>query len=396
MIKSCDFLIIGGGIIGLTVANELILRGFSNIAIIEKEDELGKHASGRNSGVLHAGIYYSPDSLKAKYCMQGNNLLTEFCKNNKLNLHKCGKVIVADSKEKLKGLEELKKRADKNGVEARFIDPKELWEIEPHAYTLEKAIYSPKTAVFDPLEILKALNKKIKTKEDCSISLNTAFISITNNSEVLTNHGKIKYKFLINAAGNYAEKIAHKFKIGLNYKSIPFLGTYTELSEQSSHLVNGNIYPVPDARNPFLGVHFTKGIDGKVYIGPTAIPVFGRESYSLFENLSSESLSFLYRDVLMLLKSAPFRSNAISEVKKYFGKYLYQECKKLIPDLKKEDILASNKAGIRAQLVDWDKKELVMDFVVEKKENSVHILNAVSPAFSSSMSFAKYVVDQVV
>lgn len=396
MTKSCDFLIIGGGIIGLTIANELNERGFSNIAIIEKESCVGKHASGRNSGVLHAGIYYTPDSLKAKYCVEGNRLMKQFCKKNAIKLNNCGKVIVADSKEKLPGLEELKRKADKNGVESRFIDQNELKKIEPHAYSYEKAIFSPNTSVFDPHEILTALNKKIAEQKNCKLLFNTSFISRMNNSEIMTNNGKIKFKYLINAAGNHAEKIAHKFNIGLKYKSIPFLGTYSRLSEERFHLVNGNIYPVPDPSNPFLGVHFTKGIDGEVTIGPTAIPVFGRESYSFFEDFTFESISFIYRDILMLFKSAPFRANALEEVKKYFGKYVFLECKKLIPELKKEDIQTSSKAGIRAQLVDWDKKELVMDFVVEKNENSIHILNAVSPAFSSSMSFAKYVVDQIV
>lgn len=395
MKKSCDFLIIGGGIIGLTVAKELIDRGHSNITIIEKEKTIGKHASGRNSGVLHAGIYYTPDSLKAKYCVDGNSLMKQLCSENNIDIKNCGKVIVADSKEKLDGLQKLKERADKNGVESRFIDKNELKEREPHAFTYEKAIYSPNTSVFDPHKILTALKNKIVRKNDCELLLNTEFVLVENEKEIKTNKGNIKYNFLINAAGNFAEKIAHKFNVGLKYKSIPFLGTYSKLSNDSSHLVNGNIYPVPDTRNPFLGVHFTKGVDGEVSIGPTAIPVFGRESYSFFEDLSFESISFLYRDLIMLFKSTPFRANALSEIKKYSGEYVYRECKKLIPEIKRKDIQTSNKAGIRAQLVDWDRKELVMDFVVEKKENSIHVLNAVSPAFSSSMSFAKYVADRI-
>ncbi|MGH7885870.1 MAG: L-2-hydroxyglutarate oxidase, partial [Thermodesulfobacteriota bacterium] len=380
MIKSCDYLIIGGGILGLTVANELINRGLTNIIIIEKENEIGKHASGRNSGVLHSGIYYSSESLKAKHCVEGNRLMKEFCIENNIKISNCGKVIVADSAEKLNGLKELKKRADKNGVKSKIISSQELKDIEPNAFTYKEAIYSPDTSVFNPIEILNALKEKFIKTKNCGLLLNTEFISNSEKFLASTTKGKINYNLLINAAGAYAEKIAHLYNLGLNYRSIPFLGTYKELSKKSTHLVNGNIYPVPDIRNPFLGVHLTKAVNGKVYIGPTAIPVFGRESYKFFQDLSIESFSFIYRDILMFLKSDPFRTNAISEIKKYLGKFVYLEAKKLIPDLKPHDVMKSEKAGIRAQLVDWDKKELVMDYVVENGKDSIHILNAVSPA----------------
>lgn len=396
MNKSVEFLIIGAGIVGLSIANELIERGHSGVLIIEKEDGIGKHASGRNSGVLHAGIYYTPDSLKARFCVEGNSLLKQFCKENLISINNCGKVIVADTEEKLKSLDELKKRADSNGVESEFITPEELREIEPHAFTLERAIYSPNTSVFNPVDILKALEEKLIKSGKCEISFNTRFISRKKDSVISTNRGEIKYCFLINAAGTFAEKIAHEFKLGSKYKSVPFLGTYLELSKERSWLVNGNVYPVPDIRNPFLGVHFTRGMDGKVTVGPTAIPVFGRESYTLFENLNLEAISFLYRDIVLLLKSAPFRANALTELKKYIGTYIYREAKRLIPALENKDLVKSKKSGIRAQLVDWDKKELVMDYLLEEGNNSIHVLNAVSPAFSSSMSFARFVVEKAV
>lgn len=392
---SCEYLIIGAGIIGLTVANELLERGASDIVIIEKEDGAGRHASGRNSGVLHAGIYYSPDSLKARFCVEGNKFLKQFCSENGVEINNCGKVIVADTEEKLEGLEELKRRADSNGVNSRFVTPGELREIEPYAYTLEKAIHSPGTSVFDPHLILEALLKKLSSGNRCRILFRTGFISREGGKTVNTDKGRISYEKLINCAGSHAEKIAHSFGLGSRYRSVPFLGTYLELKNDRSHLVNGNIYPVPDIRNPFLGVHFTRGMDGKVYIGPTAIPVFGRDSYSFFNDLSFESISFLYRDIMMLLKSAPFRSNAMTEVKKYLGTYVYREAKKLVPELRPGDLVKSGKSGIRAQLVDWKEKELVMDFVLEKEKSSIHVLNAVSPAFSSSMSFAGHVVDEL-
>lgn len=394
MKNSCEHLIIGAGIIGLTIANELLERGVSDIIVIEKEDAPGRHASGRNSGVLHAGIYYAPDSLKARFCVEGNRLMKEFCSENGVEINNCGKVIVADTKEKLDGLDELKRRADSNGVESKFVTPEQLWEIEPHAYTLEKAIHSPGTSVFDPHSILEALMKKLSGSKKCRLFFGTGYISRAGKKAVKTDNGIINYGNLINCAGSHAEKIAHSFGLGSRYRSVPFLGTYLELGKDKSHLVNGNIYPVPDIRNPFLGVHFTRGMDGKAYIGPTAIPVFGRESYRFIDDLSLESLSFLYRDIIMLFKSASFRSNAITEIKKYLGTYIYREAKKLVPELLPGDLVKSGKSGIRAQLVDWEKKELVMDFILEREENSIHVLNAVSPAFSSSMSFAKCVVDE--
>ena len=224
---------------------------------------------------------------------------------------------------------------------------------------------------------------------------NTIFVRSSENSIAITVNGKIKYKYLINAAGSYADKIAKQYGVGAKYKLIPFMGTYLELVEEKSSLINSNIYPVPDIQNPFLGIHFTKSINGKVYIGPNAFPVFGRENYSLFEGLSLESLDILLMDVQLFFSNSAFRSNAISEMKKYFTDYLFDEARKLVPSLKKEYIKPSTKKGIRPQLIDIKKRQLVMDFVVEKEANTIHVLNAISPAFTSSMAFAKYICDKI-
>ncbi len=393
MEKSCDFLVVGAGIVGLAITKELLQRGCKNILVLEKEESLGAHSSGRNSGVLHAGIYYAPDSLKAKYCIEGNRLMRDFCRENGVAISECGKVIVADSEEKLEGLLELQQRAKRNGVESYLVDEKELAEIEPHAVTFEKAIYSPATSVFDPLGVLEALYSEIKRTGKARVLFDTTFIGKKEDRVALTSRGDISYGKLINAAGLHADVVARHFGVGLRYRSIPFMGSYRELTEKSSHLVRGNIYPVPDARMPFLGVHFTRSTSGRVFIGPTAVPVLGRESYGFLEDLGLESFRFLYRNASMFMSDNGFRANAFSEAKKYLGRHFYSEAKKLVPALLPRNLTSSAKTGIRSQLVDWKEKKLVMDYVVFAEGDSLHVLNAISPAFTSSMSFAKHVAD---
>lgn len=393
MEKGCDFLVVGGGIMGLAAANELLGRGCENILIVEKEKSLGAHASGRNSGVLHAGVYYAPDSLKARYCVEGNRLMRDFCRKNGVAMEDRGKVIVADSEEKLGELAVLGERARRNGVEFRFIDEKELADIEPHAFTFGKAIYSPRTSVFDPLGVLEALRRRVERGGKARVLFDTAFVGRETGRVALTSRGKVRYRKLVNVAGAHADEVAREYGAGSEYRFVPFLGTYMELSEKSAHLVRSNIYPVPSPKTPFLGVHFTRGVDGRVFVGPTAVPVLGRESYGFFEDLGPEAFRFLYRNALMFLMDDGFRANAFSEAKKYLGAHFYSEARKLVPALRRSDLVSCSRAGIRAQLVDWKKKKLVNDYVVRRAEDSVHVLNSVSPAFTSSMSFARHVAD---
>ena len=224
---------------------------------------------------------------------------------------------------------------------------------------------------------------------------NTAFIERKDVRVALTSGGEVSYGKLINAAGLHADVVARHFEVGLRYRSIPFMGSYRELKDESSYLVRGNIYPVPDAKMPFLGVHFTRSTSGRVFIGPTAVPVLGRESYGFLEDLGLESFRFLYRNASMFISDSGFRANAFSEAKKYLGRHFYTEARKLVPGLLSRDLISSAKTGIRSQLVDWEEKKLVMDYVVCKEGDSLHVLNAISPAFTSSMSFAKYVADML-
>ena len=393
MADKAEILICGGGIIGLTLARELSSQGHKNIVILEKEKETGTHASGRNSGVLHAGIYYTKDSLKAKLCLKGNHLMKDYCRQKNIPVFETGKVIVAKNEGETKVLEELYQRALNNGAEVELIDDKRLKSIEPFARTFKLALFSPETAVIKPQTILDSIEKELTDSGKVRILKDLEFRGINNNGEAITSDGTMCFDLFVNAAGAFSDRIAHLFGTGQNYKILPFRGTYRKLKKEKKHLVNGNIYPVPDIRNPFLGVHFTKVADGTVYIGPTAIPALGRENYEFFKGVDKELFEILLREGVLFFTNAGFRKLAVSEPGKYFLRLFFEEVKDMINDLNIEDILPSDKAGIRPQLVDWHKKELVMDFAVLKHKNSIHILNAVSPAFTSSMAFAEFVAN---
>jgi len=391
--QECKFLIVGAGIIGLTVARELLLRGHSDLLIIEKEDAPGRHASGRNSGVLHAGIYYSSDSLKARFCIEGNQMMKEYCRTKGLLLVESGKVIVAPLKEQQEGLHELKRRSDRNGAVVRLINKTELTELEKHAFTFEDALYSPNTAVIDPLQILDAMQQEILDSGKAKILFNTSLIERKGDHEVQTSQGLMRYETLINAAGAYADQIAHKFDLAHDYKIQPFKGTYRLLKR--TDLVKGNIYSVPDLKNPFLGIHFCKNAQGQITLGPTAIPALSRENYGVFDHLEQETVSILYRDAILLVTNPAFRNAASVQIRKYSKRVVFREAKTMVPELTLDDLQPSAKVGIRAQLVHWPSRQLFMDFLIQKNAESLHVLNAVSPAFTSAMAFAKHVVDQL-
>ncbi len=393
---SADFLICGGGIIGLTIARELVKYNYDNIIVIEKEDDLGKHASGRNSGVLHAGIYYSSDSLKAKSCLSGNFLMRQYCKEKSLPILETGKVIVAKDDNDIRTLKELCYRAEKNGAKVELIDEKQLEEIEPNAKTCETALYSYHTAVVDPKKILESLYDDIISSGKVNIFFKTRFVGIIGSNTVLTNNVKIRFGTFINAAGSNSDRIAHAFGVGLNYKLIPFKGIYKKLKKEKSNIIRGCIYPTPDIRNPFLGVHFTKDMNDEVYLGPTAIPAFGRENYGILKGMDSEAFNIFIRDTILICSNPGFREVVFSEPKKYFFKYFCEDAEKLVKGLHPEDIVPSGKVGIRPQLVDWDKKELVMDFLIIKDGNCIHLLNTISPGFTSSMYFAEFLVKEYI
>jgi len=395
-VEQADILICGAGVVGLTIAKVLLERGVENVVILEKEHGLGQHASGRNSGVLHAGIYYPADSLKAKLCLQGNRLMKAYCKEKGLPLRESGKVVVAKHEGEVPVLGKLYETASTNGAKVEMMDQKQLREHEPYARTCQLALYVHDTAIVDPKAILDSLARDLRGTGKVRILMGTNFLGLKETRLARTNEGAIRFGTFINAAGAHSDTIAHRFGLARRFRLIPFKGTYKELRPEKSFLVRGNIYPVPDLRNPFLGVHFTRGIHDDVYIGPTAIPAFGRENYGFTDNLGHESLRILFNSGLMFLADKKFRSVALTEPRKYFSRCFFEDARGLVEGLCPNDLLACSKVGIRPQLVDWIKKELVMDFMILRDQESFHILNAISPAFTSSMAFAEYVADEFI
>jgi L-2-hydroxyglutarate oxidase LhgO len=387
-----DVLIVGAGIIGLTLARRLVMAGCDNVVLVEKEKAPGMHASGRNSGVLHAGIYYAPDSMKAKSCLNGNFLLRDYCRETGLPLRENGKVIVARSEEEIPVLEELERRARENGAKVEMIDEARLAEVEPNARTVGKALFSHYTACIDPAAVVDRLRSDLEAGGKTVIVTDCLFTGVRGSRTAVTSRGEFMFGKFVNAAGAYCDQVAHRFGVGRQFRLIPFKGIYRKLRKGLSHTVRGNIYPVPDIRNPFLGVHFSSDVHGEVYLGPTAIPAFGRENYGLLAGIDSEGPSIALSDAILFLRNPKFRRVALTEPWKFRKRSFFRDAALLVKTLSLRDIGPSEKVGIRAQLVDWGTKELVMDFQVIADGDAIHILNPISPAFTSSMDIAATIV----
>jgi L-2-hydroxyglutarate oxidase LhgO len=335
---NAEILIVGGGIIGLTIARELLLNGYENIIIIDKEKDLGKHASGRNSGVLHAGIYYAPQSLKANSCLSGNFLMQTYCREKGLPLLETGKVIVTRSEDEIPMLEELYERATANGAKVDMIDEHQLSEIEPNARTHHNAIFSHHTAVVDPKKVVLSLKTDLTASGKVKFLLDCAFLGIRGSSTAVTSSGEVEFSYFINAAGAHCDRVARAFDVGFNLRMIPFKGIYKKLKKSKSHLVRGNIYPVPDIRNPFLGIHFTRNVHGEVYLGPTAIPALGRENYGILQGIDAEGFNIIYRDAVLFFTNPKFRDVVLREPKKYLTPFFFNSAAELVKNLDPGDI----------------------------------------------------------
>lgn len=384
-----DVLIVGAGIIGLTIARRLVMGGCEHVVVIEKEAAPGMHASGRNSGVLHAGIYYSPDSLKARSCHRGNILMRAYCREKGLPLRENGKVIVARNEGEVAVLEELLRRAVANGANAEMIDEERLAGLEPNARTAGMALFSPDTACVDPVAVVESLRRDLEAGGKATLVTNCLFTGLRGSARAVTSRGEIAFRKFVNAAGAYCDRVAHRFGVGRQYRLIPFKGVYRKLRKGMSHAVRGNIYPVPDIRNPFLGVHLSSNVYGDVYLGPTAIPAFGRENYGILSGIDREGISIALSDAALFFRNPGFREVALREPRKYGRQAIYRDAARLVKQLSPADIEPSDKVGIRAQMVDWESLELVLDFLVIADGDAIHVLNPISPAFTSSMDIAE-------
>ena len=393
--KETDILIIGGGVIGVSIARELRERyPDTGITLIDKEPECGQHASGRNSGVLHAGFYYTPDSLKARFTRDGNRAFTDYCLTRKLSINQCGKLVVARNDRDFPGLDELIRRGKKNGVELKEVSAEEASELEPRVRTYQRALFSPTTSSVNPSEVMKALIVDAR-KDGIHIENSVAYCHF-DGKYVHTTKGQYCAQYIVNAAGLHADRIARDFGFSKHYRILPFKGLYL-YSDENVGSLQRHVYPVPDLRNPFLGIHFTVTVDRHAKIGPTALPAFWREQYDGLSGFNFNDLTEIVSLQLRLLlkSSSEFRHLAMEEIYRRSRSKMVALASGLLKGMELKNYTRWGKPGIRAQLLDLRTKELEMDFVLEGDCNSMHVLNAVSPGWTCAMPFSKYVCDRI-
>ena len=395
-----DIVIIGAGIVGLTIAYLISekQKGLS-ILILDKENKIGAHSSGRNSGVLHAGIYYKPNTLKANVSVKGAKLLKEWCLSESLPILSCGKVISPQSIELDPQLDMLLERGKQNGAKVEMIDSKEFYKLLPHGRTSSgRALWSPNTAVVKPYLVLNKLMKILidrGVKFQFNSILNEVFIKEKSFMILKKNElNKVFYGHLFNCAGVQADRIAKKFDLANGLTILPFKGIYWELKKDAPFKFETNLYPVPDLNVPFLGVHVTPSPDGIVNLGPTAIPAFGRENYRGFSNLEPiMSMEFLYLLLSQFFSNkGGFRRYAMEQSLQGLKPIFLDSARLLVPKLQSKHLKLSSKVGIRAQLFDKNEGKLLDDFYLEKGLDSTHILNAISPAFTASFALAEVII----
>ena len=396
MATKCDVLIIGGGIVGLATGIAILESKPSlKIIIAEKESRLALHASGRNSGVLHAGFYYSPDSLKAKFCRDGNKELRILANKYDIPVREVGKVVVVRNDYENSRLEALFERGIKNGVDLEILDASQLNTYEPLAITHERFLWSPTTAVSDPNAIIQAMRKEFELLGG-SIHFETKISLKEVNNEIIDASQQFDATQIINAAGAQADRISRAVGVGTDYAMLPFMGVYRATEEKNLPLQR-LVYPVPHPINPFLGVHFTLTIDHKVKIGPTAIPIAGREQYSLLSGWSGSDIAQSLKGMTSLMAGDSHDFGAIikTEWPKVIQQFLVKESLGLVPTASQVKKWHKKPPGIRAQLIHLPTGKLEQDFVLKSRLNSMHVLNAVSPGWTSALPFARFIIESI-
>ena len=397
MPNKCDVLIIGAGVVGLSTGIALLQsRPSLKVIIADKEKDIGLHASGRNSGVIHAGFYYSPDSLKARFCRDGNFELRKLAKKYGIPVKDVGKVVVARNEDEDSRLNTLFERGIANGVELEIHSQDKLRNFEPLAVTHNRFMWSPNTGISDSISIVKAMRDEFIALGG-EISFDSRVNLIESDGEVIDSSNQFTFKHVVNAAGAQADRISRSVGVGTEYAMLPFMGVYRATSEKNLSLQR-LVYPVPHPINPFLGVHFTLTIDGKVKIGPTAIPILGREQYSFTEGWSGSDIAQAIKGMKSLITGDSHDFGAIlkSEWPKIIQKLLIKESTELVPKAMGVRDWHRKPPGIRAQLVHLATGKLEQDFVVTSQANSTHILNAVSPGWTSSIPFGRYLADEII
>jgi L-2-hydroxyglutarate oxidase len=392
--------IIGGGIVGVATAFQLLKETSDcEIVLLEKENRVAAHQTGNNSGVIHSGIYYKPGSLKAKNCLRGYDFLIDFCKKYNIDYELCGKVIVAINDHEIPALEKLYDRGNEHGLHGlKYLTSQEIKDIEPEC-TGVKGVFVPQTGIVDYKRVTEKLAEEVGTNARARIKLSSKVNAITYRDskvhiEYTSPEGKknIQVDYAINCAGLYCDKIAELSGEKLNVKIIPFRGEYYTVKPERAHIIKNLIYPVPDSNFPFLGVHFTRRITGEIEAGPNAVFAFKREGYKKTDFSASEFLESVFWRGFQKV-AFKYWQTGIGEYYRSFSKRAFTKAlQKLVPAVTMDDLEPAG-AGVRAQACDKE-GNLIDDFYIQESDQFIHVLNAPSPAATSSLSIGMYISDR--
>jgi len=394
--KIYDIAIIGGGIVGTATALHLLKKGNYKIVILEAEDHLAAHQTGNNSGVIHSGLYYKPGSLKARNCTTGREMMYRFCEENNIKHDKCGKLVVATNKDEIASLNELEKRGKENGLkEIKRLSKEELKEYEPYVNGIE-GLFVGETGIVDYKDVVDAYSKLIK-ENGGEIKTKSRFLNFKKDKENLTletEGGEIRTKFLVNCGGLQSDRIAKLCGVEPGLQIVPFRGEYYKIKKGKEHLVNNLIYPVPDPKFPFLGVHFTRMIKGGVEAGPNAVLAFKREGYKHSDISIPDILGMITYTGFWRMAAKHYKMGFHEFYRSFSKEAFVKALQKLIPEIQYNDIHREG-AGVRAQALEPDGK-LVDDFRIIEAEKMIHVLNAPSPAATASLSIGETISELIV
>lgn len=391
--NKANYLIVGGGIVGLATAMHLAKTNQGKVIVIETEADVARHQTGHNSGVIHSGLYYKPGSAKAKNCAEGREAMYQFCADHGIAHERCGKIVVATDNDEIPRMEELLRRGIANGLTGiRTLCQEELREHEPHVAGI-KGLFVPQTGIVNYKDVSKVYQRLI-AESGGEVQLGCKFLScktVSGGLVIETTKGTIQANHLINCGGLHSDRIAKACGVEPGVQIVPFRGEYYELHKDKHYLVRNLIYPVPDPRLPFLGVHLTRMVHGGVEAGPNAVLAFRREGYKMWD--------FSIRDMIGLVlspgfwrMSAKFWKTGIGEFYRSLSKKAFLKAlQRLMPELQMKDIYPAG-AGVRAQAMAYDGK-LVDDFHIVQKERMVHVLNAPSPAATASLAIGKTIAE---
>ncbi len=392
--KIYDYIVVGGGIVGASTALSLITKHpKKQVLLVEKEKSFASHQTGHNSGVIHAGVYYEPGSLKAEFCREGLKETIKFCSLHQIPFHQCGKLIVATNDVELKRMDELYERCKSNDIGAEVLDQNKLNEIEPNVFGIG-ALLVKSTGIVNYKLITEKMTEQFESLGG-EFLLNTKIINLQEDEDriqVTTPNETFNSRYLVCCAGLMADRIAKLLKIKINFQIVPFRGEYFKLPEKHNNLVKHLIYPIPDPSLPFLGVHLTKMIDGSITVGPNAVLGFKREGYSKFNFSIKDTLQLLSFKGFHKVLTKNFKSGLYEMKNSIFKRGYLKEVQKYSPLIKLND-LQSYPAGIRAQAV-LDDGTLVHDFLFAESKRSIHVCNAPSPAATSAIPIGSYITDK--